>query len=573
MDVKTYGSLAIRDGVWYLRAEPHVTIRIKRIFPRMSPTAQGVLAISDTLDVCRDLEWLAGRWPLQMAEEVREYLTDRVDRARATEQILRDIQAGHRLSSPDFLDTIIPPRDYQLAAADVVLATGRLVAVHGIGMGKTYTGLLVLREPKARPALVTTLGGMLPAQWVAQVRKFFPQLVAVIAPTGEITDKVRDRLLTADVVVLPYSRLAKYQPLLQGHVRTTIYDEAQELRHAGTQKYIAAQAVSSEAAYRVGLTGTLIYGYAGEAWDITEVHEPGALGDKTEFTREWGGVTASGGNLSIADAGPLGAYLREQGLMEVKSRADVGMPVNEPDIQEFNVEVDESVIDAARRDVAAIAQAILDKQGTRQEQFAWEREMDWRMREATGRAKAPGVAELVRLILAGQQRVLLFGWHHSVYGIWMRELAEFNPVRYTGTETTRQKADTLRAFGRDSRVCMMSLRAGAGLDGIQEHCSALVIGELDWSPAVHLQNIGRLDRDGQKDPVFGFIATTDYGSDPLMTEVLGLKKREERTLTGVELSQEPTLSNTDRILRMARDVLDRRQPTRPHPAAEGAAAE
>src|SRR5579884_3848269 len=43
----------------------------------------------------------------------------------------------------------------------------------------------------------------------------------------------------------------------------------------------------------------------------------------------------------------------------------------------------------------------------------------------------------------------------------------------------------------------MSLRSGAGLDGLQEDCTVGVFGELDWSPEQHRQCIGRLDRDGQ----------------------------------------------------------------------------
>ena len=39
----------------------------------------------------------------------------------------------------------------------------------------------------------------------------------------------------------------------------------------------------------------------------------------------------------------------------------------------------------------------------------------------------------------------------------------------------------------DARVLMMSLRSGAGLDGLQEVSHTAVFGELDWSPGVHRQ--------------------------------------------------------------------------------------
>jgi hypothetical protein len=69
----------------------------------------------------------------------------------------------------------------------------------------------------------------------------------------------------------------------------------------------------------------------------------------------------------------------------------------------------------------------------------------------------------------------------------------------------------------------MSLRSGAGLDGLQKRCSTMVFGELDWSPGVHHQCIGRLDREGQEQPVTAMFLVCDDGSDPPMMEVLGLK--------------------------------------------------
>ena len=52
-----------------------------------------------------------------------------------------------------------------------------------------------------------------------------------------------------------------------------------------------------------------------------------------------------------------------------------------------------------------------------------------------------------------------------------------------------------------TKVFVMSLRTGAGLDGLQEKCSTIVHEELDWSPGVHEQCRGRYFRDGrQRDP-------------------------------------------------------------------------
>lgn len=121
--------------------------------------------------------------------------------------------------------------------------------------------------------------------------------------------------------------------------------------------------------------------------------------------------------------------------------------------------------------------------------------------ESTGLAKAPFVAEFVRLRLESEERIVLFGWHRAVCDIWLDRLAEFNPVLYTGTESPNQKGAVLEAFKEGgSRVLIMSLRSGSGVDGLQSVAKVAVFGELDWSLWVHEQGTGRLRRDGIAPP-------------------------------------------------------------------------
>lgn len=70
---------------------------------------------------------------------------------------------------------------------------------------------------------------------------------------------------------------------------------------------------------------------------------------------------------------------------------------------------------------------------------------------------------------------------------------------------------------------IMSLRAGQGIDGLQKVCRTVVLGELDLSPAVHTQFCGRIFRDGQLDPVMAYFLLADYGADPVIADVLGIK--------------------------------------------------
>src|SRR5690606_29473386 len=127
------------------------------------------------------------------------------------------------------------------------------------------------------------------------------------------------------------------------------------------------------------------------------------------------------------------------------------------------------------------------------------------LRQATGIAKAPYVAEFVRLLVQSGESVVVFAWHRAVYDVLLSRLASLHPVMYTGSESPAQKQNALDRFRKgDSQVFLMSLRAGAGLNGLQERCSVAVFAELDWSPGVHEQCIGRLARDGQSSPVLAY---------------------------------------------------------------------
>jgi len=110
----------------------------------------------------------------------------------------------------------------------------------------------------------------------------------------------------------------------------------------------------------------------------------------------------------------------------------------------------------------------------------------------------------------------------------------------------------------------MSLRSGAGVDGLQKVCRTVVFGELDWSPGVHDQCIGRVDRDGQEHPVVAYFLLSDDGADPIMAEVNGIKLEQRE---GVTDPGRPIVERIDtgehHLRRLARELLARRGETVP----------
>jgi hypothetical protein len=316
-----------------------------------------------------------------------------------------------------------------------------------------------------------------------------------------------------------------------------VFDECQELRHSGTQKYEAAEQIAHGVDYRLGLSATPIYNYGGEIWNVCNIITPDVLGNWEEFSRHW--CDYKGNKYVLADPPAFGVYARETGVMLRRTRKEVSREL--PGIIRVPqwIQSDPEAFAKLKGQAIELAKLILRQvQDFKGQKMKAAGEFDMKMRQATGISKAPFVADFVRfLVEENGTPVVLYGWHRDVYEIWLEKLrgsttypynvANLNPVMYTGSESPAQKEWAKQEFlsGR-SKVMLISLRAGAGMDGLQEVCKVCVFGELDWSPGVHEQCEGRLHRDGQDEPVTSYYLLADQGSDPVVSDVLGVKKQQ-----------------------------------------------
>lgn len=525
------GHFRTARGWWELMLEPAVTMRVKRIFGRVEPMRSGAIRVSDTIEVCRDIEWLTERWPLLPEDEASaQHLIEGAAGHKAKESAVHTILARKTAPLRLPVEPARPPRPYQLTAVELLQTTKRLLLADDLGLGKTYTGLLNAIHPDATPTLVVP-PTHLPSRWMTELRESFPTLTFGVAKKGKPPANWMPEDLP-DVMIVPYSKLGGWAHHLVGHIRYVIFDEVQELRTGtDTVKGNAAGMLCDSAEYVMGLTATPVYNYGGEMWNIMNIIAKGHLGTREEFTREWGQSMANG-KISVKDPAALGGYLREQGLMLRRVRKDVGKELPETITVPHVVESDPAALNAVRGDARELAKLILSKSAKWNERGQAARELDWKVREATGIAKAPYVAAFVQMLLESEEKVILAGWHRSVYDIWMDLLAEYKPVMYTGSESPAQKGESEKAFVEgDSRIMIMSLRSGAGVDGLQTVCNTAVFGELDWSPKVHDQLVGRVARDGMvgEAPVAYYLYTED-GSDPVLMEANGIKRQQSEPM-------------------------------------------
>jgi SNF2 family DNA or RNA helicase len=518
--MRAFGSIHMAGDFWNIEAEAHVVIRLKRLFGKLGKSAKS-LSIRHTPDVARDLTWVMGRYPLAISEFDEATLRRAADlHIERSERFVRVLSGD---AAPRAFQLKVPARDYQLVGADLALQQGGLLIADEVGCGKTCTAICMLTDPATRPALVVTLTH-LPNQWCKEIARFAPGL------RTHILKKTKPYPLPdCDVIVTSYSKLSGWAPALAGTMRSAIFDEIQELRHPDSERAKAAREIARGCTYRVGLSATPIFNYGNEFYNVLDVLRPGELGTKGEFVQEWCSAPDMRGNASIKDPKAFGAYLREQGMMIRRTRQDVGRELPGLSIIPHTVasgDVFEELERDGKGDVSELARFILERDSSKGiEQMQARGELDWRLRQATGLAKAKYIAEFVRMLVDNGERVLLYTWHHAVNDILCERLKDVGVVKFTGEESVSQKEASLDTFkGGHASVLIMSLRAGAGVDGLQNVCRTVVYGELDWSPSVHHQGTGRVFRDGQADPVVTYFLVSEQGSDPVLQSVLGLKR-------------------------------------------------
>jgi SNF2 family DNA or RNA helicase len=562
--MNTFGEVFHKNGAWRIRCEPHVRARLKRVFARAPQAAADVIVVSDTPENSRDLEWFLGRYPMTVHDEAR--LRSRSGEHRDTELRLEELLA--RRIPPEHIALALPPRSYQVAAAQHLAIKGGLLLADDLGLGKTVTGICPMVQPGCLPVVVVC-PVHLERQWESEVKRFAPDLRVHRIRTGTPYALVREKRgrqkdlwpeRLPDVLIVSYHKLRKWADQLGELVRYVIFDECQQLRSPGTQIYQACEHVARKATRRLGLSATPIYNYGSEFFWVIDALLPGALGTRDEFVREWC-KPAPGGNSRLTNTEEFGAYLRREGILLRRTRADVGRELPPLTRIAHTIDCDTKVIDSMAGDAAALARVILS-QGERYqgEKMNAAGEFDMLMRQATGIAKAPYVAEYVRLMLESGERVVLFGWHREVYRIWLERLAEYKPAMYTGTESSVQKQDSKERFiSGETQLLIMSLRSGAGVDGLQGVCRTSVFGELDWSPGVLEQCMGRMHRDGQTEPCAAYYLIADQGADPVMAEILGVKREQIEGVRnpGTDLVERID-TGEDHIRRLARDLLTRR---------------
>lgn len=547
----TYGRLELLDDRWVIRdLPPHVSIKLKAIFPRLPKTQTGIFDLPNIEAVCADLTWFMQRFPLEMSQSDRSIVEGgrelfENNRADAEAILLPDWQPADVYGfKPGYA-----LHHHQAQAVALLHKRKGLLLGDQMGQGKTWSALGALIGSPYLPAAIV-VKTHLAEQWVNEFIKPYTYLSAHI-----IKGTTPYSLPPANLYLFKYSNIAGWTDIFgEGFFKAVIFDEGHELRGGtGTAKGKAAKVLADNTLIRMVMSGTPIFNYGSEIFAIMKFVDPEVLGGWNEFVIEWC-KPGPGSKWLVKDPQALGSYLRESQVFLRRLRQ--GRPINKLVV---DVDYDEGVAEASVDLAVKLAIKATTASFTERGQAA--RELDALARLVTGVAKAKSVAAYVRMLVEAGRPTILFGWHRDCYDIWNEELADLKPVMFTGSESVKQKEKAKQAFlAGDTDLCIMSLRSGEGTDGLQKRCATVVFGELDWSPGVHAQGIGRVDRPGQEADVIDVIyLVTNEGSDPVVMRVNAIKGDQSNGIIDLGIGPVEVQADQTRLQQLAKHYLEKRQ--------------
>jgi SWI/SNF-related matrix-associated actin-dependent regulator 1 of chromatin subfamily A len=554
---RPYGTITYnsRRKTWSVRADRVVTQLIKRLFPGSDTGVRGRVSFPDHWRFVGEMNWLLLRFPMEIAPRDRVRWNNTLSTARRRALDRETYRANPLAVRPDpltFCGQLIP---FQETGVGFLLTHDRSLLADEMGLGKTVQAIAWLAIRGEWPVLVVVPPHLV-THWKGELNRFLRVRKGEESAPPEIhvlKGLTPYALPPADVYIVHYLLLRGWKKALPAlGFKTVLFDEIQELRRAGTEKYSAASLTADAADAVVGLSGTPIYNLGGEIFHVMNILDYHCLGDYESFTREW--CTGYGRNL-LTKPELLGEYLRREGMMLRRTKREVlqELPPKRRVVQE--IDADAAVY---RREMAGVGEmirqlSVLGSQGWEASRQALLKEQIVSAeRQATGLAKAPFTAAFVAGLADACEKILLFAHHHSVFDAYRKLLREYRPVFITGRENTAQKDAAVTAFmeGKTS-ICCISLRAAAGLN--LQAATCVVFGELDWSPAVHSQAEDRAHRIGQQDSLLCYYLVSSQGADAEMQEALGLKVSQFLGLMG-EKPAGPEVQDT--ALREARKHMD-----------------
>ncbi|MDP1822821.1 MAG: DEAD/DEAH box helicase [Archangium sp.] len=496
---------AARRKARWVQVEAHTYVELNEVLRRhlervadhVQTTKHGLLVGPAATEALRALE--AAGATLE-ADAAWKKLAERIEAARKLEPKLpRGLKAKLRPYQVE---------GYQWLSRLAAMGAGAVLA-DDMGLGKTVQALALLLERSSEgPALVVAPTSVA-FNWQEEAARFAPSLKLHVY--AELKDRTK-QLGAGDVLVVSYGLLVRdAKQLASREFATVVFDEAQNLKNAHTQRFLAAKAL--KAGFRVALSGTPIENHLGELWSLFALVFPPLLSSWDSFRVRFALPIekqidpAAGEALARVIEPFLLRRTKAEVETELPSRTEVRVPVV---LSTAEWELYEDTRLAALSDLKTPKKDMKDQERRVQVLALLTRlrlvASHPRLHVATSQVVSSKLSRLMELLdelRAEGQRTLVFSQFTSHLAL-VREALDERGIGYVeldGSTARKVRTERIREFqDGNAPVFLLSLKAGGV--GLNLTAATNVI-HLDpwWNPAVEDQASDRAHRLGQKRPV------------------------------------------------------------------------
>lgn len=390
------------------------------------------------------------------------------------------------------------------------------VLADDMGLGKTVQILAFLSLEKARghiadPVLIVAPTSLM-TNWFNEAQKFAPDL-KVLVLHGPDRKHSFAAIPEHDVVLTTYPLIARdREVLLSRDWHMAVLDEAQTIKNpdAATTRWLR----DIKARHRFCLTGTPMENHLGELWSIMSFANPGYLGDKAGFTRQW--RTPIEKRADKVRAAALARRVRPFLLRRTKAEVAAELPAKSEIVERIVLEGRQrDLYDAIRLSMSDKVRKAIQQRGLAKSHIVV-LEALLRMRQVCcdpallklddgierPSAKLDRLMEMALELLSEGRKIIVFSQFTSMLDL-VRKRLDAEHVRYgVLTGETRDRKRAIDGFQNGTNdVFLVSLKAG-GVGLNLTAADTVIIFDPWWNPAVEEQAINRAHRIGQDKAVF-----------------------------------------------------------------------
>lgn len=418
---------------------------------------------------------------------------------------------------PSFRATLRTYQAQGLAWLDLLRESGLGgILADDMGLGKTVQILALIALEKARghlgnPALVVAPTSLM-TNWSAEAARFAPDLKVLVLHGADRKHKFA-AIAEHDLVLTTYPLIARdRETLLVREWHMAVLDEAQTVKNpdAATTRWLR----ETKAKHRFCLTGTPMENHLGELWSIMSFVNPGYLGDKAAFSRQWRTPIEKRADKVRTTA--LARRVKPFLLRRTKTEVATELPAKSEMVETIVLEGPQrDLYDSIRLTMSRKVREAIAKRGLAKSHIVV-LEALLRMRQACcdpallklndgvdrPSAKLDRLIEMVEELLSEGRKIIVFSQFTSMLDL-IRSRFDAGGLRYsllTGQTKDRKTAiETFQDGAAD--VFLISLKAG-GVGLNLTAADTVIIFDRWWNPAVEEQAIDRAYRIGQDKAVF-----------------------------------------------------------------------